>query len=157
MSEHNILLALFTQQRIQVLHLGIHHDSYPDAYIYAWESGVYPFLSDSDGSIPNRPHEPYSDFFQVSKEKGEFLIKRLDDAWLAKERITFYGLEDELNIRYGNSEWSRSDLLHLCKYFYLDGRFDNDFWKTLTTNGECPTEAHNIMYTFDKNSDIYFI
>lgn len=157
MSEHNILSALFIQQRIQVLHLGVHHDAYPNAYIYAWESGVYPFLSDSDGSIPNRPHEPYPDFFQISKEKGEFLVKRLDDAWLAEEKITFYGLEDELNVRIGSSEWCRTDLLHLCRYFYLENLFDKNFWKILTTNGDCPTEAHSIMATFDKDMDIYFI
>ncbi|MDC9621525.1 hypothetical protein PSI22_07700 [Xenorhabdus sp. XENO-7] len=157
MSEHNILSAMFIQQRIQVLHLGMHHDTYPDAYLYAWESGVYPFLSDTDGSVPRKPHEPYFDFFQVSKSKGESLIKRLDDAWLAEEELTFYGLEDELKIQLGFSEWSRSDLLHLCRYFYLNKLFDAQFWKILTTNGKCPTEAHSITYPFDKAQDIYFM
>lgn len=157
MSEHNLMAALFVQQRIQIMHIAKHHDEFTDAYLYAWEAGVYPFLSDTDGSVPKMPHEPYEDFFIVSEEKGEYLLKRLDDAWLAKEKLTFYGLEDELNVRSGSSDWNRSELLHLCRYFYLDRRFDAQFWDTLTTNGECPSEAHSIKNQFDRDQDIYFM
>ena len=157
MSDQQILSALFIQQRIQILHLGVHHNTYTNAYLYAWESSVFPFLSDTDGSVPLQPHEPYSDFFRVSKSKCEFLSKRLDDAWLAKEKITFYGLEDELKVNAGTSGWSRSDLLHICRYLYLDKCFDKEFWNTMTTNGECPAEAHSITNSFDRKVDIYFM
>ena len=87
MSDHNIMQALFNQQRIQIMHIGKHHDEFSNAYLYAWESGVYPALHDTDGSIPQKPHEPFADFFTTSKEKTLFLAKRLDDAWIKKERL----------------------------------------------------------------------
>ncbi len=86
MSDHNIMQALFNQQRIQIMHIGKHHDEFSNAYLYAWESGVYPALHDTDGSIPQKPHEPFADFFTTSKEKTLFLAKRLDDAWIKKRK-----------------------------------------------------------------------
>lgn len=50
MSDQHIMKAMFTQQRIQIMHLGKHHKEYTDAYIFAWESGVYPFLHDLGGA-----------------------------------------------------------------------------------------------------------
>ncbi|EEA8075697.1 hypothetical protein [Enterobacter hormaechei] len=156
MSDHNIMQALFNQQRIQIMHIGKHHDEFSNAYLYAWESGVYPALHDTDGSIPQKPHEPFADFFTTSKEKTLFLAKRLDDAWIKKERLTFYALEDEFQVRY-KPEWERGDLLGICRYFYLDHRFDQKFWETLITNGECPSEAHGIIDVFERGEDIYFM
>lgn len=156
MSSQNIMQALFNQQRIQIMHIGKHHDEFSDAYLYAWESGVYPALSDTDGSVPQKPHEPYAEFFTTPKEKTSFLMKRLDDAWLNEEPLTFYALEDELGVRY-KPEWERGDLLRICRYLYLDNCFDHQFWEKLVTNGECPTEAHGIMSVFDRTDDIYFM
>lgn len=158
MSSEVILKAMFIQQRIQVLHLGIHHGVYSDAYLYAWESGVYPSISDTDESVMQMPHEPYEQLFTTSKAKTNHLIKRLDDAWIKKERLTFYSLEDELGVRgYSPAGWNRSDLLHICKYLYLSDFFDDKFWKTLVTNGECPSEAHGVLRAFDRSQDIYFM
>lgn len=52
MTENDVMGALFAQQRIQILHIGKHHDEFSDAYLHAWESGVYPLMSDTDGSVP---------------------------------------------------------------------------------------------------------
>ena len=68
MTENDIMSALFTQQRIQIMHIGKHHDEFSDAYLYAWESGVYPLMSDTDGSVPRRPHELYAKYFTVPNE-----------------------------------------------------------------------------------------
>ncbi|WP_108700555.1 hypothetical protein [Phytobacter sp. SCO41] len=158
MENKQIMLALFAQQRIQVMHIAKHHDEFTDAYLYAWESGVYPLLSDTDGSVPTMPHEAFAELFITDRSKGEFLLKRLDDAWMAKEELTFYKLEDELNVHGGYAtEWTRSDLLHLCRYFYLDNRFDDALWKNICKNMECPTEAHFIMDDFNRLEDIYFM
>lgn len=158
MENNAIMKALFAQQRIQIMHIAKHHDEFTDAYLYAWESGVYPFLNDTDGSVPVMPHESFEEFFITSQEKGEFLLKRLDDAWRANEELTFYKLEDELNVRsVHNGGWDRSDLLHLCRYFYLDNRFDDSLWKNICKNMECPTEAHFITDDFDRSKDIYFM
>lgn len=83
-------------------------------------------------------------------------MKRLDDAWLKKEPLTFYALEDELEVQY-KPGWTRGDLLRICRYLYLDNRFDHQFWEKLVTNGECPIEAHGIMSIFDRTDDIYFM
>ncbi|QIE97727.1 hypothetical protein G5574_12475 [Pantoea stewartii] len=158
MNESQIMKALFAQQRIQVMHIAKHHDEFTDSYLYAWESGVYPFLNDTDGSVPGMPHESYEEFFKISRKKGEYLLKRLDDAWLAKEELTFYKLEDELEVRSGyGGDWDRSDLLHLCRYFYLDNRFDDSLWKNVCKNMECPAEAHFITDKFDRTKDIFFM
>ncbi|BCZ43662.1 TPA: hypothetical protein K8N54_004046 [Serratia marcescens] len=157
MTEKDIMGALFIQQRIQIMHIGKHHDEFDDAYLYAWESGVYPLMSDTDGSVPRKPHEPYAEFFTSSKAKVEFLLKRLDDAWRKKEGLTFYGLEDELGVRsYSSKGWDRSDLIHICRYLYLDGCYDKEFWDTLVENGKCPAEALSLNSEYDREIEIYF-
>ncbi|HBC7420215.1 TPA: hypothetical protein KEY88_002908 [Serratia marcescens] len=157
MTEKDIMGALFIQQRIQIMHIGKHHDEFSDAYLYAWESGVYPFMSDTDGSVPRRPHELYAEFFTTSKEKVKFLLKRLDDAWIKKECLTFYDLEDELGVRsFSSNGWDRCDLINICRYLYLDGCFDNAFWAALIENGKCPSEALSLTSDFDREADIYF-
>ena len=157
MTENDIMGALFIQQRIQVMHLGKHHDEFSDAYLHAWESGVYPLLSDTDGSVPRRPHELYAKYFTISKEKVKFLSKRLDDAWLKKETLTFYGLEDERGVRSFSSQgWDRCDLVDTCRYLYLSRCFSDEFWSVLTENGKCPSEALGLTDKFDREQDIYF-
>ncbi|ROP56172.1 hypothetical protein EDF81_3722 [Enterobacter sp. BIGb0383] len=157
MIERDIMESLFIQQRLQVLHIGKHHGEFGDAYLYAWESGVYPVMSDTDGSVPRRPHELYADFFVTSQYKVSFLLKRLDDAWHKKEDLTFYGLEDELGVRSFSSDgWDRSDLIHICRYLYLDGCFDKNFWDTLLENGKCPSEALSLASDLDRELSIDF-
>lgn len=156
MSSQIIMQSLFNQQRIQIMHIGKHHDEFTDAYLFAWESGVYPAMSDTDGSIPQKAHEPFADFFITSKEKTLSLAKRLDEAWLNQEELTFYALEDELQVR-TQPDWERGDLLNICRYLYLDKRFDHEFWKRLVKNGECPSEAHSLLSVFERTDDIYFM
>lgn len=157
MNDNDLLGALFVQQRMQILHIGKHHEEFSDAYLYAWESGVHPIMSDTDGSVPRRPHEPYAKYFTTSKEKVEFLLTRLDDAWRKKDGLTFYDLEDELGARsFSSKGWDRCDLLHICRYLYLDGCFDDEFWSSFIENGKCPSEALSLTSNFDRQSDIYF-
>lgn len=156
MIESDIMGALFIQQRIQILHLGKHHAEFSDAYLHAWESGVYPLMGDTDGSVPRKAHEPYAKFFTTSKDKVEFLLKRLDDAWRKKEGLTFYDLEDELGVRsFSSGGWDRCDLINICRYLYLDGCFDKNFWATLIENGKCPSEALSLTSELEREFDIY--
>lgn len=156
MTENKIMHALYNQQRMQILHIGKHHDELSNAYLYAWESGVYPALHDTDGSIPQMPHEPFDEFFITSKEKTLFLANRLDDAWLNEEGLTFYALEDELEVR-SSPGWDRCDLLRICRYLYLRTCFDHEFWEKLVNNGDCPTEARSITDVFNRAEDVYFM
>lgn len=72
MTENNIMGALFTQQRMQIMYIGKYHDEFSDAYLYAWASSVYPIMSDTDGSVPRRPHESYAPFLSLRKKKWNF-------------------------------------------------------------------------------------
>lgn len=145
-----IMNAMYTQQRLQVLSLGVHHDEFSDAYLYAWYEGVYPFFEDTDGSVQRMPHEHYQSQFLVSREKVDELSKYLDDCWLKGKVPTFYDLED----RY--TGWSRSDLIDICRYMFLRRMFDSQFWGQLLTPMQHPSEAAGITRALNREEDIYF-
>lgn len=156
MSDKRLMQAMFNQQRLQIMSLGVHQGEFTDAYLYAWYEGVYPFFEDTDGSVSQMPHETYEEFFLKDKAKVDVLTKLLDDLWLQKKVPTFYELEDMLNTR-GSSEWDRMDLIKICRYMFLQcGTFDNDFWETLLTPMKHPSEARGITRKFDRKKDIYF-
>ena len=158
MSEQRLMQAMFNQQRLQIMSLGVHHGEFTDAYLYAWEQGVYPFFEDTDGSVNQMPHEVYAEFFQKSKDKVDKLSKLLDDLWLKNEVPTFYELEDMVNVRCGSSEWERMDLIKICRYMYLmGGTFDDNFWNTLLTPTQHPSEASSIKRKFNRKEDLYFM
>ena len=157
MSNKILMQAMFNQQRLQIMSLGVHQSEFTDAYLYAWYENVYPFFEDTDGSVPQMPHEIYEEFFLINKAKVDALTKLLDDLWLKKNVPTFYELEDILDVR-GDSEWERIDLLKICRYMFLQiGTFDNAFWKKLLTPMQHPSEAASITRKFDRKSDVYFI
>ncbi|EGQ9150454.1 MULTISPECIES: hypothetical protein [Vibrio] len=158
MTDNTAMEALFIQQRLQIMNLGVHHNEFSDSYLHAWESGTYPLLQDTDGSVIRMPHEPYAEFFKTPKDKVQRLFDRLCTAWDAKEELTFYALEDELGVRGGyGSEWDRVDLIKICRYLYLERSFDEEFWKTLITPMEHPSEASSILREFNRERDIYFM
>ncbi|QED69700.1 hypothetical protein FTV92_03275 [Escherichia coli] len=157
MSENELKKAMFIQQRLQILHLGKHYDEFSDSYVYAREADVYPFLQDGDGSIPTRPHEIYEEFFGTSKNKAKKIYDRLCKAWHDREALTFYKLESEYGVTSSSMHgWTRSDLLHICRYLYLEGCFDKDFWETLLENGKCPSEALYLSDEFNRDTEIDF-
>lgn len=159
MSEINqqIMDAMFTQQRLQVLSLGKHHGEFSDAYLYAWARGVYPLFEDTDGSVPKKPHEHYREYFRTSAEKVEELSDYLFDCRDRNEIPTFYELEDHFKVSYSSSEWTRSDLLKICRYVYLNTELDKSFWDKLLTATKYPTEAGGIARRgLDREQDIDF-
>lgn len=156
MSEQKIMKALYNQQRLQILSLGVHHKEYSDSYLFAWYTGVYPLFEDTDGSVTEMPHEVHSSCFRITKEKVDHLTKLLDDAWITKAVPTFYELERDLGVQY-SGEWSRMELINICKYLYLKGdSWDEDFWSTLLKPQQYPSEARSIIRKFDRVKDIYF-
>ncbi|MFT6350532.1 MAG: antitoxin MazE [Psychromonas sp.] len=149
---------MFNQQRLQLMHLGVHHNELTDAYLYAWYNGVYPAMEDTDGSVIAKPHEAYSDFFTIKKSKVLELLNMFDDDWKNKSVPTFYELEDRLKVNYEHSQWDRSQLLKVCRYFYLQNVcWGDEFWNTLITPMQHPTEAGSITRALSRDSDIYFI
>tara|TARA_R110002033_G_scaffold17587_1_gene47653 strand:+ start:1106 stop:1597 length:492 start_codon:yes stop_codon:yes gene_type:complete len=160
---NQIFEALFIQQRLQILHLGVHHKKFTDSYLYAWYNGVYPINEDSDGSVLKRPHEVYEEFFRVSKSKVDTLCEYLYKMFDNGKVHTFYELEDEFGVSSStngmhlNHEWSRGDLLEICRYLHLEDSFDETFWSSLLTPGQHPTEARSIIRSFNREADIYFM
>ncbi|AXR06661.1 hypothetical protein [Salinimonas sediminis] len=155
MSEQRIMQALFNQQRLQIKSLGVHHDEYTDAYLYAWEEGVYPFFNDTDGSVPPMPHECYEEFFKIKKEHVKKVLFFLDEKWLEKAVPTFWELEDEFGGKW-REEYGRSALIGICRYAFLRGSFDKSFWKKLLTPMQHPSEASYICQPFDRQNEIFF-
>lgn len=148
MNNDKIMNALFAQQRTQIIHIKrLTPDLLPNSYVYAWMKGLYPFLHDGDYSVPDYPHENFSEHFKVSNEFATEVINYLDDRWLNNNSPTFYELEDQFG---GKS--SRAELLHICRYAYLDGAFDERLWDALLTKMKHPSEASLITSEFNENS-----
>ena len=156
MSEQRLMQAMFNQQRLQIMSLGIHHKEYDDGYLYAWESGVYPWFSDTDGSVNQMPHECYPEFFKVKTETVQAVLKYLDDKWLAKEVPTFYELEEYFGGKW-DEESGRCALLDICRYAFLSRRFDKSVWDKLLTLMQHPSEASSMCQPLDRKRDIYFM
>lgn len=151
-----ILGAMFTQQRLQIMSLGVHHNEYSDAYLYAWYAGVYPFFEDTDGSVSRMPHEHYKEYFKISEEKIDELSLYLDECEQKKEIPTFYELEDRYRTRSSQSGWGRMDLVGACRYFFLRDMWGEEFWKKLMTPSKHPSEAAGITRKFDRTQNVYF-
>jgi antitoxin MazE len=75
----------------------------------------------------------------------------MDEKWLKKETITFYDIE--MPYKAGSKRWAgrtaRTDLIAICRYFFLQNLFDEKFWKAFTS--DCPAEAHGITATWDRD------
>ncbi len=50
----------------------------------------------------------------------------------------------------------RSALLGICRYLYLDGRFDDKLWDALLTQMKHPTESRFITSDIDE-ADLYIL
>ncbi|GAA4882570.1 hypothetical protein [Ferrimonas pelagia] len=151
-----IMDAMFTQQRLQVLSLGVHHNEYTDAYLYAWEKSVYPLMQDSDDSVAPMPHQHYTKQFIVSESKVNEIYQYLEQCWLDNAVPTYYELENEFRFRITGFGWGRMDLVHICRYLHLNGSFDGEFWKKLLTPGKHPSELGSTSRQFDRKREILF-
>lgn len=113
--------------------------------------GIYPIFHDGDYSVPDRPHENFKEYFIVSADFVNQVLVYLDELWLANNSPTFYELESH----FGGKD-KRSALLGICRYLYLDGRFDDKLWDALLTQMKHPTEARFITSDIDE-ADLYIL
>lgn len=152
----DISAALFQQMRFSILSTvldGVDKSPFTDAYLFAWDRGVYPAFDEGADW-----HIPHADQFKIGEGKVDELAKFLDEKWLAKEPITFYEVESHFDVHgttHSLGTWDRYELLSVCRYLYLHSHFDDAFWDTLLTNGDCPSEAFSIRSPMDRQS-IYF-
>ncbi|MUK39681.1 hypothetical protein GNP82_19290 [Aliivibrio fischeri] len=152
MANDTLIKALFAQQRAQIIYMkSMNADIMSDSYVYAWIHGLYPVFQDGDHSVPDRPHENFSEYFNISAQFTMEVIKYLDELWLEDKSPTFYELED----RFGGKS-NRCELINICRYSYLDGRFDERLWNALLTKMKHPSEAFSITSDFNEN-DLYIL
>ncbi len=118
------------------------------AYAYAWANDVYPALHEM--TPWHQPFKKADDCFRVGEDQVMDLLRFLDQHWDNNETITFYELEDHYEVTYGKSGWDRVALIDACRYLFLGGRFDPDFWARIVKNGECPVEAHCVVDSFQQ-------
>ena len=149
--------SLFQIMRFNILNegrKGIKASPFSSAYIYAWESGVFPSYNDGADW-----HKPFPEQFRISDEEVTELGSLLDEKWLEKTPLTFYELEDRFGISgstHSSGNWERGKLLVACRYMYLNKMFDDSFWSALVESGKSPVEAGSINKPFTE-SDIYFM
>lgn len=138
MARFNLLLAARAGQPLS------------NAYIYAWDSGVYPLFHDGA-----HLHQPFASHFPVTKDMVHELAKYLDDRDLANEVPSFYELEDYYDVRSSRTIWDRMSLITACRYMFLDHKFDEKFWGTLLRGSDHPAEAKSINSDFNAERDIF--
>ena len=134
---------LFNLTRFQILQAKLNeHTTHiiSDCYAYAWESGLYPFMDDSE------LHWDLKEYFNTTKEQAEMILKYADDEWNKKRYYTFYEYEAHFKVRQGATEGiNRSTLIKVFRYLYLHESFDDVFWKKLVEPQKHPIEAGSII------------
>lgn len=141
MPDDQIMKALFAQTRLQLLNMK-HEDMHRDvpqylisnAYSYAWVHSVYPIQHDGDDSVPDLPHENFAELFLVSKQRVEEIGNYMDERW--SDGDTNPTLENLID-HFGRE--SKSQVIHVARYYYLLSLFDDAFWEGLQ-NGQITKE-----------------
>lgn len=152
----NNIEMLFSLQRFQILALYTSttaERTVSSAYAFAWSEGVYPLLHETASW-----HQPYGASFAISPLQMRDLSDYLSSVWSSKREITFYQLEDHYGIKGAKRPgpiWSQASLILACRYLYLYGQFDTDFWLDLLSGSQCPMEAEAIAHKFE-STDVYF-
>jgi hypothetical protein len=140
--------ALFQMMRFQVLTFALTEagkKKLDDAYVSAWDDGVYPLLHDNGADW----HKPFVDSFRVTKDMIESLVDDLDARWRDKKVPSYYELEAELC--HTGSKWERATLIDACTYLCLHKGFCDDYFRSTLTEDR-PAEASMMAGPFDRGS-----
>lgn len=139
---------LFELMRSQILAIALNpatNKAVTQASAYAWQYRLYPVADGTD------LHRKFGPLFTIPEAQVAELRDYLDGRWRANQHPTFYQLEDH----YQHSEsWDRCKLIEVCRYFFLAGLFDQDFWRSLLIAGQFPVEAGGIADEFDPVEDL---
>lgn len=141
---------LFQMARFNLLVAARSGQPLADAYVYAWDRGVYPLFHDGA-----HLHQPFASHFSVSKDMVHELSTYLDNRDLANDVPSFYELEDYYDVRSSRTVWDRMSLIVVCRYMFLDRRFGEKFWSTLLRGSDHPAEAKSINSDFAVERDIF--
>ena len=146
--------ALFQLMRLNIMK----SENFPSAYLYAWESSVYPLLHQSADW-----HHPFAEQFEVSEAQMSELQKLLFDAKESGAPKSFYEIEDHFDLRgatdgYGPSKngWDRSKLVCACRYLFLCEGLGLGIFQAMLENGRHPAEASLVMQSL-RDDELHFI
>lgn len=146
--------SIFNLQRFQILQTKLNpatSGQIPNDYAYAWYEKLYPIMEEND------LHEDLAPYFSITKEQADEIAGFADSEWLQKRYYSFYQYEEYYKVRtFPVMGISRHTLIAVFRYMYLGGAFDAQFWNTLLTPMQYPTEAGGITRSFD-SSYLYLI
>ncbi|UVF22792.1 hypothetical protein HPT29_027630 (plasmid) [Microvirga terrae] len=124
-----------------------------DAYVFAWDRDVYPYFHEGTPW-----HKPFRNDFAVTNDLMHELLVYLDRKWRdGTVPLTFYELESTFGVGGRGSGWDRLALIGACRYAYLSGAFDQNFWHQLVAPAEHPTEASEITDPFERERGIHLM
>ncbi|GAB1540787.1 hypothetical protein NUACC21_34560 [Scytonema sp. NUACC21] len=113
-------------------------DLYPDSYLYAIGNMVHPIFEEDilDNQFDEDQKSVYYPFFKIYKITYEqvtdvhhFLIKE----WGQKKDIKFRDLEKHYKTIFNISD-IEDCLIKICRYLFLHGEFEKQFWDSLVLN-----------------------
>jgi antitoxin MazE len=127
---------------------------YTHAFVYAVRHSVYPIFEENvdpaASAAENRRRLPFYDTYDVPHDTVKEIAELLDKQFSDKGKITFRDVEDAYTG--GREHWNgksvRVDLVHICRYFYLQGMFNKQFWKQFLS--DCPAEAGGITSSWKR-------
>jgi hypothetical protein len=133
------LLALYENRKLTItLNYRIHRDAcgFSPSYVYAVANDIFPFFQDnrspSEGII-----DPFNGCYRTTEVEISEILNFIDEEWLKDKLYSFYDLEDHFSEKY-----DRVKLIHVLRYSYLDGRFDEKLWGKIVSSA--PIEGKSV-------------
>ena len=128
-----LLKALYYNRKRFIVQFGKQMNIYPKAYIYAIENDCYPCFHSTDED------SCYEQLYIFSKSLVEEIFTKVEAAYVNKDYKTFYDWEDVFGGEY------REAMIIIFRYFYLENRFNQEFWHVLIDHEHNPDEANIIV------------
>lgn len=139
---------VFELMRFQILTAAltdIGEEQLPDALVFALENRIYPIF---EGEAL---HEPFDDYFFVTREKIQNLADNLDAHWRSGSTPSFSS-GDRDQVMVAGTIWDRAALVNALRYMRLSRCFDDAYWEALTEAADFTTDAESIRDPFDRQS-----
>lgn len=116
---------------------------------FAWAHRIYPMLAASPVA------EAFKADFETSTDEVDAVLKAIDKIADANDqKVGFYDLSDALNVGHGRGEMTRGQLINICRYIFLDRRFNAEVWESLVEVGSGPVESQGVANPFDSKWDL---
>lgn len=140
MTKDLTLLALYENRKLTItLNYRIHGDicGFSPSYVYAISHDIYPLFQSTHS--PNAGIiDPFYDCYKTTEKDISEILNFIDEEWLKDKLYTFYDLETH----FGGKD-TRIKLIHVLRYAFLDGRFDEKLWDKLVS--WAPIEGKSII------------